>query len=51
MSIIDSFFVELQNTLRFGVFLFFVLLAVVFILGGLIIFVEWLYAKIRHNRI
>lgn len=51
MDIIDIFYVELRNTLRFGGFLFFGLLAVVFILGGLITFVEWIYAKIRNYRI
>lgn len=48
---IDLFYFELRNVMRFGIFLFFALLAIVFILGGLISLFEWIYVKICNSRI
>lgn len=50
MKFIDSFYVELAQTLRFGLFLFFALLAIVFILGCIISFVEWINRRFFIHR-
>lgn len=51
MEFIDMFFVELHQAMKFGIFLFFVLIDLVFVLGGIICFGEWISSKIRRNRI